>query len=109
MSGKGHCLARKYLNEILHNFNKDRQIDIHKLLSHTHKQENENICLITKFNRKIDHFIQSIKSNYHILKDDGKIGGIFVQPPIYASKQPPNLRQLLIRNSITDDEPKCNK
>ena len=37
------------------------------------------------------------------------IGGIFVQPPIYASKQPPYLRQLLIRNTITDDEPECNK
>ena len=63
----------------------------------------------TKFSPKIDHFIQSIKSNYRILKDDGKIGGIFAQPPIYASKQPPNLRQLLIRNTITDDEPECNK
>ena len=61
------------------------------------------------FSPKIDHFIQSIKSNYRILKDDGKIGGIFVQPPIYASKQPPNLRQLLLRNTITDDEPECNK
>ena len=36
-------------------------------------------------------------------------GGIFVQPPIYASKQPPNLRQLLVKNTITDDEPGCNK
>ena len=43
------------------------------------------------------------------MKDDGKIGGIFVQPPIYASKQPPNLRNLLIRNTITDNEPECNK
>ena len=31
------------------------------------------------------------------------------QPPIYASKQPPNLRNLLIRNTITDNEPECNK
>ena len=43
------------------------------------------------------------------LKDDEKIGGIFVQLSIYTSKQPPNLRQLLIRNTITDDEPECNK
>ena len=57
----------------------------------------------------IDHIIQSIKSNCRIQKDDGKIGGIFVQPPTYASKQPPNLRLLLIRNTITDDEPECNK
>ena len=55
------------------------------------------------------HFIQSIKFNHRILKDDGKIGGIFVQPPIYASKEPPNLRLLLIRNTITDDAPECNK
>ena len=67
------------------------------------------ISLITKFGPKIDLFIQSIKSNYRILKHDGKIGGIFVQPPIYASKQPPNLRHLLIRNTITDNEPECNK
>ena len=39
----------------------------------------------------------------------GKIGGMFFQPPIYASKQPPNLRHLLIRNTITDNEHKCNK
>ena len=42
-------------------------------------------------------------------EDDGKIGGIFVQPSICASKQPPKIRQLLIRNTITDDEPECNK
>ena len=53
--------------------------------------------------------IQSIKSNYSIQKDYGKIGGIFVQPPIDASKQPPNLRNLLIRKTITDNEPACNK
>ena len=45
----------------------------------------------------------------YIPKDNGKIGGISVQPEIYASKQPPKLRQLLIRNTITDDEPECNK
>ena len=28
---------------------------------------------------------------------------------IYASKQPPNLRRLLIRNTIADNEPECNK
>ena len=53
--------------------------------------------------------IQSIKSNYHFLKVDEKIGGIFVQPPICASKQPPNLRQLLIRNTITANELEYNK
>ena len=36
-------------------------------------------------------------------------GDIFVQPSVYASKQPPNLHQLLVRNTITDDEPKYNK
>ena len=34
---------------------------------------------------------------------------IVVQPPIYASKQPHNLRHLLIGNTITDNEPECNK
>ena len=43
------------------------------------------------------------------MKDDGKIGGIFFQSPIYASEQPPYLRHLLIRYTITDDEPECNK
>ena len=95
--------------DILHNFGKNKQIDRHKLLSHTPKQQNKNICLITRFSPKIGHFIQSTTSNYQILKDDGKISGIFVRPPIYASKQPPNLRQLLIGNTMTDDEPKCNK
>ena len=96
-------------SDIHHDFNKVKQIDRHKLLSHTPKQQHKNICLITKFSLKIDHFIQSVKYNYSILKDDGMIGGIFVQPPIYTSKQPPSLRQLLIRNTITDDEPECNK
>ena len=96
-------------SDILHNFNKDKQIDRQKLLSHTPKQQHNNICLINKFSPKIDHFIQSTKLNYRILKDDGKIGGIFVQPPKYASEQPPNHRQLLIRNTITDDEPEFNK
>ena len=95
--------------DILHNSSKAKQIDRHKLLSHTPKQQHKNICLITKFSPKIDHFIQSIKSNYQILKDDRKIGGIFVQPQAYASKQPPNLRQLLVRDISTDDEPECNK
>ena len=103
-----------FLNNIskhLNTFYLDRakQIDRRELLFHTPKQQDKSSCLITKFRSKIDHFIQSIKSNYHILKDDGKTGCIFVPPPKYASKQPPNLRQLLIRNTITDDEPECNK
>ena len=105
-----YFLARQCtFSDIHHNFNKVKRIDRRKLHSHTIKQQQKNICLITKFSPKIDHFIQSIKSNYHILKDYGKIGGIFVQPPIYACKQPPKLRQLLIRNTITDDEPECSK
>ena len=67
------------------------------------------LCLITKFSPKIDLFIQSIKSIYSILRDVGNISGIFVRPPIYASKQPPNLRNILIRNAITDNECECNK
>ena len=105
-----YFLARQYpFSDILHHFNKVKQIDRHKLLSYTSKQHHSNICQITKFSPKIDLFIQSTKSKYSILKDDGKIGGIFVQPPTYASKQPPNLRNLLIRNTITDNEPECNK
>ena len=73
-------------SDILHNFNRVKLIYRHKLLFHTPKKQNKNICLITKFSPKIDHFIQRIKSNYHILKDDKKIGGIFVQPSTYASK-----------------------
>ena len=79
------------------------------IIIHTPIQQHNNVCLITKFSPKIDHFIQSIKSNYRILKDDGNIGGIFVQPPMCTSKQPPNRRQLLIRNTIADVEPECNK
>ena len=105
-----YFLARQCpFSDILHNFNKDKHIDRHQVLSYTQKQQNINIYLITKFSPKIDHFIQSINSNYHILKDDSMIGGIFVHPPIYASKQPPNVCQLLIRNTITVDEPECSK
>ena len=87
-----HCL----LYDILHYFNKVKQIDKHKLHSHTLKQHNKNVCFIT-------NFIQSTKSNYHILIDDRGIGGILVQPPANACKQPPKLLQLLVRNTITDD------
>ena len=105
-----YFLARQCpFSDILHYFNKVKQIDRLKLLSRTPKQQPKNICLIIKFSPRIHNFIQSIKSNYRTLKDDGKVGCFFVQPPTYASKQPPNLRQLLIRNTITDDEPECNK
>ena len=105
-----YFLARQCpFSDILHHFYKVMQIDRHKLLSHTPKQQDSNICLITKFSPKIDLFIQSNKSNYSILKDDGKIGGIFVQPPIHPSKPPPNLRNILIMNTITDNESECNK
>ena len=102
--------ARQFpFSDNLHYFNTVKLTDRRKLLSHTPKQQHNNICLITIFIPKIDIFIHSTKSNYYILKDDGKIGGIFVQPPIYASTQPPNLRHLLIRNTITDNKPECNK
>ena len=69
-----YFLARQCkFSDILHSFNKVEQIDRHKLLSHTPKQLNKNICLIIKFSTNIDHFIQSIKSKYHILRDDEKI------------------------------------
>ena len=38
-----------------------------------------------------------------------KIWGIFVQPRILASIQPAYVRQLLIKNTITADEPECKK
>ena len=105
-----YFLARQCpFSDILHHFNIVKQIDRHKLLSHTKKQQHSNIYLFTIFCPEIDLFIQSNKSNYSILEDDGKIGGIFVQLPIYTSKQPPNLRSLLIRNTITDCEPECYK
>ena len=44
-----YFLTRQYpISDILHNFNKVKQIDRHKLLSHTPKQENKYVCLITK-------------------------------------------------------------
>ena len=68
-----YFLARQCpFSDILHYFSKVKQIDRHKLLSHTPKQQHKNICLITKFSPKVDPFIQSIKSNYRILKDDGR-------------------------------------
>ena len=78
---------------------------LHTLLNSTQT----NICPFTKYCPKMDHFTQSIKSIYHILEDDRGIGSIFVQTPVYACKQPPNLCQLLVRNTITDDKPECNK
>ena len=33
---------------------------------------------------------------------------VFFQPPVFALEQPPNLCQLLVRNTITDDEPRSN-
>ena len=54
-------------SDILHNINKVKQFDRQKLLSHTPKQQLKNNFLITKFSPKIDHFIQSTKSNYRIL------------------------------------------
>ena len=47
-------LARQYpFSDILHNFNKVKQIDRRKLLSHTPKQQIKYICLIAKFSPKI--------------------------------------------------------
>ena len=102
-------LARQYpFSNILHDINKVNRIDRPNLLSLSMKQHNINICLITEFSPEVNHFIQSIKPCHHISKDDRKIGGIFVQPAAYASKQPPNLRQFLVMNTITDDEPQSN-
>ena len=108
---KGYVLSGEIPHKYSHYYylNNVKQIDRHKILSHTPKQQYKGICLITKFSPKIDLLFESAKSNYRILKDDEKIGGIFVQPPIYASKQPPDLRHLLIWNTITDNEPECNK
>ena len=60
-----YMLARQCpFPDILHDLGKVTQIDWHTLLSHTPKQQNKNICLITKFSPKIDHFIHGIKSNF---------------------------------------------
>ena len=43
-----YFLARQYpFYDILHNFSKVKQIDRHKLLSNTPKQQHSNICRIT--------------------------------------------------------------
>ena len=60
-------------SDISHNIKEVKQIDRHKLHSNTPKQQHKHIYLITKFSPKIEHFFQSNKSNYRILKVDGKI------------------------------------
>ena len=56
-----YFLARQCsFSDVLHNFSKVKQIDRQKLLSHTPKQQHKNICLITKFSQKIDHFIKAL-------------------------------------------------
>ena len=78
----------------------------YKLPSHTPKPHNKNMCLITRLCPENDHFISlnQIATFWKMIR----IGGIFVQPTVYASKQPPDLRQLLVRNTITGYEPQCN-
>ena len=69
-----YFLARQCpFTDILHHFNKVKQIDRHKLLSHTPKQQRSNICLITKFGPKIVLVIQITKSNHSILKMVGRL------------------------------------
>ena len=63
--------------DCLHNNKKARHIDRLKFLSNFPKYNNKNICVLTIFCPKIDHFTQCIKSNYHTLKDYRRIGGIF--------------------------------
>ena len=56
-----YFIARQYpLSDIHRSFNKVEQIVRHKLLCHSLKQQNKNICLITKFSPIIDHFAKAL-------------------------------------------------
>ena len=56
----------------------------------------ERIPFVTRFNPSINPFLQKVKGDWKLLKNNPSLPPSFSCPPVLAKKQPPNLHRLLV-------------
>ena len=100
-----YFMSRGYpFKTILHIYQRVSKLERNSLLLYKPKTHSKRIPLVTTFNPLIEPLIKTIKSSYRGLQNDSDIAEIFSDPPVCARRQPPNLRNLLVRSSLQSQE-----
>lgn len=102
----GQFLSRGYpLSIIMKQFSRASKIDRPSLLTYKAKpQPHSRVPLVTKFHPSIPTLHKHVKESWQILKQDPKLGEMCLQPPIAATRQPANLRALLVHTKLSRKE-----
>ncbi|KAJ8049752.1 hypothetical protein HOLleu_02640 [Holothuria leucospilota] len=86
-------------------FSRASKIDRSSLLTYKAKpQPHSRVPLVTKFHPSIPTLHKHVKESWQILKQDPKLGEMCLQPPIAATRQPANLRALLVHTKLSRKE-----
>ncbi|KAG9460520.1 hypothetical protein GDO78_021300 [Eleutherodactylus coqui] len=76
------------------------------------KNKNGRVPLVVTYNSQLEELRKTAKKLHHTLHKDGRLTTIFPDPPLLCYRQPPNLRNFIIRSALSSDTQKgtypCN-
>ncbi|XP_068096634.1 uncharacterized protein [Hyperolius riggenbachi] len=75
-----------------------------ELLKYTPKTENNRIPIVVTYNPKLKTLRKILKALQPILHKDKRLKDVFPDLPLLAFRQPPNLRQMIIRSALSTPE-----
>ena len=99
--------------DINRNISKAKAIPRDQLLQYNNKPSGDRIPLVTTYNPRATILRKIAKDLQPILEEDTATHTLFPNLPIIAFRQPPNLKNLLVKSKLTPDPPSgtfpCNK
>ena len=71
------------------------------LLQYKTTEKNERIPLVVTYNPSMQHLKSIVRDLQPIIDNDPTLSKIFPDPPVIAYRQPPNLRNTLVKSKLT--------
>ncbi|OCT72086.1 hypothetical protein XELAEV_18035060mg, partial [Xenopus laevis] len=84
-----------------HNIHRATKVSRSQLLKYKQKRDTDRVPLVTTYNPQLKALRKLARDSQGTLEKDNRLHTIFPDPPLLAFRQPPNLRKLLIRSSLS--------
>ncbi|OCT61056.1 hypothetical protein XELAEV_18047084mg [Xenopus laevis] len=84
-----------------HNIHRATKVSRSQLLKYKQKRDTDRVPLVTTYNPQLKALRKIARELQGTLEKDNRQHTIFPDPPLLAFRQPPNLRKLLIRSSLS--------
>ncbi|XP_073406721.1 uncharacterized protein [Dendrobates tinctorius] len=100
-------LKKTFLNQGYHPRTIENQITRATRLSRNHllhykaKEENNRVPLVVTYNPNLEVLRGAARKLQPLLQKDARLKSIFPDPPLLCFRQPPNLRSIIVRSSLS--------